>query len=1185
MVSGRKALRWSALAAGALLTICFFILLVFYFLLKSSAITQQSVAGIAPYLQPLGIELRKVESAHIDLLDSIRIRNLELDWHDPERGTVSLVAGVIDLDFSPLALLHDELKIAAVRVADVSLTGDLRLPPPAAPPPAAPADTNLWQQLEQALAPPLALSLQSVTLDNIKLDLRLEQAQQYLQYRGVLSHLATQLQWHAADLHGRLDLDLGQAADAGLRLGQSDGTELRLRPQWRLGAQGSLQRQADGWRVQDAAVDNSASLSQLTLVKKQNGSEQILAALDALVLQVKAAAKSAQRRAGGNQPFFVFPLDVTGAVQTSVRSLQLQDLALDGVLLSGQGDDELQLNFAGVVEPAGPVRQLRELSLTHKLHFSTLHLQDAQQRVRLSDLRFNATARGQPVNDSQGFLPVAINASIDAGAKQVQASAVSGAQAGAAVAASLRPELRLQTSAQVNSLDTLYPTLGLALQGEVNLQQVALAEVKQAFSLRTTLQADKDTGSTTTRAMLRSLLDGKSLLTVDLQTSEDAGELRVTHRLQADVPIHAARYLPAAQALTVLGQPRVTWSGRLQLAPASQQSLQADGELELAQLHAPAVADGIVLSQPLTASYTVTRAQDYRVQLGLRAPGVLTAGLDKPLPLRADLQAGFTWPLTETTASGVIDVADRQALRYELSCSDQPQQAQLDTRWSLHVWPEWGQYQGALAALDPLGALASDLQLAVRLQHPQPSLQSLTTADTQAMQADVKLQAQLHQERGGTLLQLPRPAQLQASLAWAEQAVTADGRLDLPRLALAEQLALEDIALDVKAATRPAQAPRQATLELALAPGKVLLPVAGGETLDVGPLATPLRLSIAARQEPQSLLLENLNLQAGAKLLTLEAQGSASLDGKNAQLTSVLGLHLRDNLLVRPAVSGSGVVNIPWRLNLFNGDHLSLDGELQFTAVTLTTPQFAVAGVSGKFSFEEELLRSAQGKSGFRYVIPVDPFARVDFTRVQPYLNTPVLSLERVAVADKTVGPGQFALSIKQNLLQLQHFDLDLFGGHMAGQIYLDTTAGNWKLGLLSRLTDIDSRQLLAADSSGRKSEVAPVNARAALELDVRQRLLQGRLDITRIGRVQLLHLLELVDPEYKDEQLASVRTALQVANPTRVAVDMKRGLMDIDVALSGLPRPVQAKGLPLTPLLQNYAGDYFQLLEKIPLQ
>jgi hypothetical protein len=439
----------------------------------------------------------------------------------------------------------------------------------------------------------------------------------------------------------------------------------------------------------------------------------------------------------------------------------------------------------------------------------------------------------------------------------------------------------------------------------------------------------------------------------------------------------------------------------------------------------------------------------------------------------------------------------------------------------------------------------------------------------------------------GTLLILSEPLSLQQQVAWSGELVTADGRFAIPAAQVPEQLSLQALAGRFRLRAQMHGAAQRGELDLKVEKGRVqaLTKTPLSDGIVIGDQLMPLQLTVTASADESQILLQQLQLQAGEDLLSLQASGAASRDGNNAQVENLLRLKLRPELVVEPAISGQGSVELPLRLTRVNGDRYSLDGEVRFNDLGLTIEQFRIDGLRGSIKVEEELRRVGEAFE-FRYLVHADPFQRLDFNRLQPYLDDRgAMSVERLAAAGYQVGPALASVLLKQNLFRVQQLDLDLFGGHLTGQVYVDAQPGAWKIGLLSRMTQIDPRQLVAEDSPQRHAEYAPITARSALEFDVAKRLLQGRLDVTQISRAQLLQLLDVVDPQYQNEQVARVRAALRVAYPQNVKVDMRQGLMDLEVAISALPKPLQIRGVPLTPLIQTFAGPALNALDQLPLQ
>ncbi|NOR51088.1 MAG: hypothetical protein GQ470_00570, partial [Gammaproteobacteria bacterium] len=394
----------------------------------------------------------------------------------------------------------------------------------------------------------------------------------------------------------------------------------------------------------------------------------------------------------------------------------------------------------------------------------------------------------------------------------------------------------------------------------------------------------------------------------------------------------------------------------------------------------------------------------------------------------------------------------------------------------------------------------------------------------------------------------------------------------------------------LQASAAPALQPIAVDLELQLQPGELTLLApkeSAAAPMALGHLVTPLnfKLSTLFDESYREVTLNSLHLNSGQDLLDIVASGAGSVEEQDGQLEITIKSQLRPNLLSQPPLSGSGLLQIPLSLVISGGERFTLGGELQLTKLSLSGEDWGLKEANGTFTIEEELLLTPEQRLDFLYTLDTDPFQRVDYARIQPYLDGHrELSIKEISVAGKSIGPLAASLSIRQNLIHLQQLDIDLLGGHLAGQLYVDANPAGWRFGLLGRLSQIRLNELLQSSSRLQGREERPLNARVAIEYDLNRYLLEGRIDIGDISAMQLLQLLEVLDPEYQDEQLAQVRSLLGVAHPQWVAIDMRRGLMDLEVALSALPAPIAIKALPLTPLLHQFTADYMAQLKQLPL-
>jgi len=240
--------------------------------------------------------------------------------------------------------------------------------------------------------------------------------------------------------------------------------------------------------------------------------------------------------------------------------------------------------------------------------------------------------------------------------------------------------------------------------------------------------------------------------------------------------------------------------------------------------------------------------------------------------------------------------------------------------------------------------------------------------------------------------------------------------------------------------------------------------------------------------------------------------------------------------------------------------------------------------MQGQIRIQEDLQLLEKGRLSFRYLLTPDAFQRVDFNRVEPWLDgRQDFRIRQLQINDLQLGPLEATLPIQQNLIRLQDFSLAALGGEVAGQFYLDVNPEGWRLGLLSRVSRIDLRKLLPETLA--ETRYSPVNARTALEFDFSQRLVEGRVDLTDINRTQLLQILDIIDPDHRDPQLATARSGLRAAHPRWVRVEMQNGLMDLTLSLSLFKDPIRVRNLPLSPLIERFAEEALMLPDLLPLE
>jgi hypothetical protein len=1235
-----------ALAAGAALLFLLMLLPVAYFALRSPLLYNKVAPELASRLQPMGIELEQPGTLQIDLLRSVTLHDVRLRWHDKEIGDLDLAVGTLDLEYAFAPLLTGRLEINHLILKDVQVIAHI-LPQPEAPPPSSKPFT--LAQLDTLLrSPPLPFRIHQLNLENIRFDVRTDaDAQQWQQLSGHLQQASGDAVWQTDHLQGILKLLIDKETGGNWLVTQkalADTHKLEFTPTLNTRLHWDLSRNDQGWQLHKAELNHQLTLQQAELTRERGDTTNSLGKSDTLALNIRGSATSRP----GQQPqqglLTLFPLEIDTHLDSALGNFKLEGFRQDGLQLDLLADHQLTLTLQGQLQPFAS--QPPPLTFTGQQTLTLQHLDAALpgQQALVRNLNLTLDTSGDAPVSSQTAWPLKFDLNLDGNAGEVHVTQQPQTPGAIALQASFAPELQLQTSGNLTAFDDWQQALTLHFQPELTTRDLAIQlgegrkaehytvdkqhfsalgdyrqgqltlttnldltgttipQITRRFSLGNQLNLTTDTELTQPEARLKVVLDKRPLADLTLEADNQAGTLKLHHELTATLLSRLRRLHPAAKALDKTGDLKLRWDGDLTLQHGTDTLLAADfsqldqwplehkGQLKLRQTRPPRDSDGVTLTAPLQLTYSIDKANDYQTALHLKAPGIQMPPLVKPMPLQIWHKARFDWPLKQATTGGTVRIGNSDAVNFRLTAHNRPKRLALDSRWSLNAQPDWKTWLPALASLETVGELATSHWLKGEISHPNHSILDFDPEQLDRLRAKLMLDSHLTQsaDHPGTLLRLTGPTDLKQTLDWSTRKAKLQGQFRIATAEASQQIRVEALTGNFQLEANSGLQPDAGKLAFQLTNGSLELLEQGADqtvATNLKQVVVPLDLSIAARQSGEKVILDDLQLHSGGQFMTLQASGEATLDGRNAQLEGTLVTNLRPDLLINPYLSGAGSAHIPWRLVLLEGSQVSLDGEIRFDNLDIATKAFQLRGLDGGLKIEEELIWTGEALQ-YRYLEDTDPFQRVDFTRIQPFLeNRHDLRIAQISAADKTLGPALASLNFKQNVLHLQQLDLDLFGGHLTGQVYLDTRPGAWTIGLLSRITQLDPRKLLPRGSKSREQAYAPLNVRTAVEFDIQRRLLQGRIDITRITREQLFQLLEIIDPDYQDEQLAQLRSALRIAHPQRLGIEMRQGLLDLEVIVSALAKPLRLRGLPLTPLIQHFGGVALEQLGKIPLE
>jgi hypothetical protein len=242
-------------------------------------------------------------------------------------------------------------------------------------------------------------------------------------------------------------------------------------------------------------------------------------------------------------------------------------------------------------------------------------------------------------------------------------------------------------------------------------------------------------------------------------------------------------------------------------------------------------------------------------------------------------------------------------------------------------------------------------------------------------------------------------------------------------------------------------------------------------------------------------------------------------------------------------------------------------GTLTLDRVGVRMPQrgLVAEGVGSEIPWLWAFERKAHGIA-FIQGRRLNPYSTLRFADQHPlFSRRSYLSIRRLITPQLTLESFAGNLKVDHNLIAIEQMEMSVRGGHLAGQCLIDTDPKALRANAELRATGILS-------SGGE-----PFDGNAALSVSLRDRSVDGRAEILRIGRRHLLDLLDLQDPYHATPAFNRVRRALAIGYPDRVKVTFDRGFANVHIAFGGLASLVKVddlRGIPMEPLIDKYVKE-----------
>ena len=323
--------------------------------------------------------------------------------------------------------------------------------------------------------------------------------------------------------------------------------------------------------------------------------------------------------------------------------------------------------------------------------------------------------------------------------------------------------------------------------------------------------------------------------------------------------------------------------------------------------------------------------------------------------------------------------------------------------------------------------------------------------------------------------------------------------------------------------------------------------------------------SFSVVRKPTGVIrIPDLRLSNGGTQTLLKVRGR--LDLSNEQQRMGLRGSLEQDLahLARPGqVEGSGKVSVDFRVASPDLVVFRTTSNLKLQDVNVRMPEsgIAVEALNGDVPLTENVEVS---QDGVRLLndLDVNPYSMLRFADQHPLLTrSGFMSADRITTPWVTIAPLAGNLAINQNVFSMSQLEMGVRGGRITGQCMLNWQGKHSTMEAHVRATGVKS------------SRGEPFDGNAAMVISARDRSINGRAEILRIGNRHLLDLLDLEDPHHTDPATNRVRYALGLGYPEHVRVSFKQGFGSLLITMGGLAQLVsidEIRGIPLGPIVDR---------------
>lgn len=1123
----KKILKISAASVLVLLTFISVVVLS----LRSPAVMQRILSPVQQVLERDYNLKSQISQLAIDPFARVVLEGFDAQWSDPKIGKARAKVGRVLIRFSFWQLLQRRLQISAIEVNKPEVEFDIVLAEKAE---ASPAENPLPLLRKLMTDPPLALHLDSIKVNDLSLRGGLKVGSSHLSFSADHIHLQTDLSVVPRNFSAALKLLLGKKSGGNVQQSTLKLNALGFSP---AAPELALEVPLDFL----LSTDLSLRFPENSPPEIHWGESNLQMAADSSTAFAKLADKARADVSWRSLVIDMVKRDPTSLQLASVFELE----KTSGAEFFAQLPQKILTLVGSLGMQVKAQISLKGLKLAARLPNEKMDV----DTVLSLDLPLQINLSGKEYVLTSGELPLSF--SLD--------------------------DIRLQGAAWKT------------LQQFMNVGELQGMKLQTPFQMTLSPPNYKDAAKPLAGLRFDALTLKPELRLKSYSETFFTSQISASHKGTGEIELNIALSALLREAL-------------LKLAPQLKPLPDAVGWLDIAALLEVRLKTGwqdvqAVLESPHKEIKTADLKYDLKMNQFKPPPASAPLALQFPggIQIAGDVKVQQPMALQSAQVRAKIDWDKRPILTSTIDIKNPARKFSIAGKTQVEAPLRLRQMTAAAEALGMLGGTRLEADWKVEIPHAASSLLKAVLPAPLLMNADLSARAKVEFTEkpvrplfDGARLQLGGPLDASVSVALRQGLAKGSVTYRLPRVGVSELAMVENIDGTLKFETKT---DLQSVVKVqvnngigAVVPAKEL-----GLPPEVLPYLKKVRATVRAQSDlKQRVDLEQADVAIGGDLLSAQVRGGTDLKGTNSRFDGQLSVRpppvYRYGIRAQDKVSLDGLIKVGWELTQKEQKALRLRGHLNLVNFAAQHSLGGLKKAFGRIPFQQDLELPNFKSLRWAYLIRDNPFKRVDTSKFVPLtLDDSLVTIGELNALERNFGPLRARLSLQQNMLTIDKLDADLFEGVLAGQGFIDIQPSRLMAGLQGRITKLNANLL---SKRADQSQAAPLSARLALVVDLAKSLVEGRVDVTEIGRNQLLALIDVLDPSGADPLLNKARLGLGVGYPRFVGLQMQQGYLDLDVGIGGVvDQNIKIGNLPLTPIINAKTQDLVKTIREVPIQ